>query len=74
MKKIIVVIICLLTLLISGHSSCADTDNNDVIGFYDKNGVAIYKENGRCGLINTYGVKLTKAEYDSIIVAKGLYL
>ena len=52
----------------------ADVDNNFVIGFYDKNGVAIYKENGRCGLINTYGVKLTKAEYDSIIVAKGLYL
>ncbi|MBP5170368.1 MAG: hypothetical protein ILP14_14395, partial [Oscillospiraceae bacterium] len=73
MKKIVLVIICLVTLLISEHSVYADTDNF-VIGFYDKNGVAIYKENDRCGLINENGERLTKAEYDIIIVAKGLYL
>lgn len=74
MKKIVLVIICLVTLLMSGLSAYADASDNIVIGFYDKNGVAIYKENGRYGLINTDGVKLTKAEYDSIIMAKGLYL
>ena len=74
MRKNTSAIILVLVLL---HFSCfcayADAaDSNPVIGFYDKNGVAIYKENDKYGLVNRDGVIIAAAEYDSIMVTRRL--
>ncbi len=66
-------VIVLILLLFSNCCAYADaTDSNPVIGFYDKNGVAIYKENDKYGLVNRDGVIIVAAEYNSIMVTRGL--
>ena len=74
MRKSTSVIILAFVLLLFSYC-CAyayAADSNSVIGFYDENGVAIYSENDNYGLVNRDGIIIAAAEYDSIMVTRGL--
>lgn len=74
MKKYsLLYILTLLSMLLTVPFSVCSANSNQ-IGFYDRNEVAIFKEDGFYGLINNEGMILAEAEYDKIFIAKGLNL